>query len=163
MALSTSFIWSASRVPPTLMHLRDDASAAQRAADPSGLGCVVLPRPENRLAIGRGGAHAFPVRVRVFSRERENIGQEGFDALVHRTFRPGSLRASPCGSVEARLQAGKDYQWLLPACQGLSDAGRDTAPRFSRLRRVVSVADVEAGARSRFERPGRREAAGGLA
>jgi IrrE N-terminal-like domain len=47
---------------------------------------VVLPRPENRLAIGQGDAHAFPDRLRVFSRERENIGQEDFDALVHRAF-----------------------------------------------------------------------------
>jgi hypothetical protein len=72
---------------PSLMHLRDDASAAQRAADASGLvlhALVVLPRPENRRAIGHGDAHVFPDRVRVFSRERENIGQEGFNALVHR-------------------------------------------------------------------------------
>ena len=54
---------------PTLMHLRDEASAAQRAADASGLvihALVVLPRPENRLAIGQGDTHAFPDRVRVF-------------------------------------------------------------------------------------------------
>jgi hypothetical protein len=40
----------------------------------------------------------------------------------------------------------KDYQWLLAARHRLSDAGRDAAPRFSRLRRVVSVADEEADA-----------------
>jgi hypothetical protein len=84
MMLSTSFKWSASRV-----H-RDDASAAQRAADAIGLvphALVVLLRPENCLAIGQDDAHAFADRVRVFSRERENIGQEGFDALVRRAFR----------------------------------------------------------------------------
>jgi hypothetical protein len=85
---------------------------------------IVLPRPENRLAIGQGDAHAFPDR----SRERENIGQEGFDALVHRAFRPGSLRASPCvfrRRSGSRVQAGKDYQRLLPGCQGSSDAGQE--------------------------------------
>jgi hypothetical protein len=38
-----------------LMHFRDDASAAQRAADESGLvphALVRLLRPEDRLAIG---------------------------------------------------------------------------------------------------------------
>ena len=47
------------------------------------------------LAIGQGDAHAFPDRLRVFARERENISQEGFNALIHRAFRPGSLRALP--------------------------------------------------------------------
>jgi hypothetical protein len=40
-------------------------------------------------------------------------------------------------SVTARgATVGKDYQWLLPARHGLSDAGRDAAPRFSKIRRV---------------------------
>jgi hypothetical protein len=47
---------------------------------------ILFPRRENRLAIGQGDAHAFPDRVRVFRHERENIGREGFDALVHRAF-----------------------------------------------------------------------------
>jgi len=49
-----------------LMHLRDDASAAQRAANVSGLvlhALVVLPHPENRLAIGQGDAHAILARA----------------------------------------------------------------------------------------------------
>jgi hypothetical protein len=68
-----------------LMHLRDDAGMAQRAADASGLvlhALVVLPHPENRLAIGQGDPHAFPDRVRVLARERENIGQEGGRSLA---------------------------------------------------------------------------------
>jgi hypothetical protein len=79
------------------MRLRDDASASQHAAGASGLvlhALVVLPRPENRFASGQGDAYAFPERVRVFSRERKNIGQEGFDALVHPALALGSLRAS---------------------------------------------------------------------
>jgi hypothetical protein len=87
---------------PTLMHLRDDASATQRAADASSLVLHALVASRTRkTAIGHGDAHAFPDRLRV-SPERENIGQEGFNALVYRAFRPGSLRASPCGFVEAR-------------------------------------------------------------
>jgi hypothetical protein len=87
----------------TLMHLRDDASAAQRAADASRLvlhALVVLPHPENRLAIGQGDAHAFPNRLRVFARERENIGQEGFGALVH--FRPGTASCFERGRQKVR-------------------------------------------------------------
>jgi hypothetical protein len=98
-ALATILTAVALTLRITLMHLRDDASAAKRAADASGLvlhALVVLPHPENRLAICQGDAHAFPDRLRVFSRERENISQEGFNALIHRAFRPGSLRALPC-------------------------------------------------------------------
>jgi hypothetical protein len=32
-------------------------------------------------------------RVRFFARERENVGQEGFDALVHRVSPPYRLSA----------------------------------------------------------------------
>jgi hypothetical protein len=32
-------------------------------------------------------------RVRLFARERENVGQEGFDALVHRVSPPYRLSA----------------------------------------------------------------------
>ena len=68
-----------------LMHLRDDASAAQRAADASGLGLhalVVLPHPENRLAIGQSDAHAFP---ELLARMREKQLKEGTTQPV---FRP---------------------------------------------------------------------------
>ena len=44
----------------------------------------------------RGDMHAFPDRVRFFAREREYIGQESFDALVHRVSPPPiSLADSP--------------------------------------------------------------------
>ena len=68
------------------MYFRDDASAAQRAADASGLiphALVRLLHPEDRLAVGKGDAHPLPDRVRFVSRERENVAQEGFDALAH--------------------------------------------------------------------------------
>jgi hypothetical protein len=41
---------------------------------------------------------------------------------------PGSLRASPCvfrRRSGGQVQAGKDYQRLLPGRQGSSDAGRE--------------------------------------
>ena len=66
------------------------------------------------LAIGRGEAHAFPDRIRLFSRERENIGQEGFDAL-HRAFRPGSMRASPC-VFRRRSAAGSKPEKTTSGC-----------------------------------------------
>ncbi len=76
------------------MHLRDDTRAAERAADESGLVphvLVPLPCSEDRLAVPEGTAHTLADRLRFFAREGENVGQEGFDALVHRV----SPEASP--------------------------------------------------------------------
>jgi hypothetical protein len=42
--------------------------------------------PEERLAVGEGRAHSFANRLGAFASERQNVGQEGFDALVHRRF-----------------------------------------------------------------------------
>jgi hypothetical protein len=74
---------------PAALQLIGYASAAQRAADASGSvlhALVRLLRPGDRLAIGERHAHTLADRVRVFARERENVAQEGFDALVHRAF-----------------------------------------------------------------------------
>ena len=49
---------------------------------------VRLPHPEERLAAGEGDPHPLPDRVQVFPGERQNVGQEGFDALVHRVSPP---------------------------------------------------------------------------
>ena len=78
MMLSTSFKCS---------PMRGYASAAQRAAGVSRLvphALLRLQQPEDRLALGEGDPHPLPDRVRLFARERENVAQEGFDALVHR-------------------------------------------------------------------------------
>jgi hypothetical protein len=80
----------------TSLHLLDDASAAQRAAGVRRLvphALVRLLRPEDFLTIGESDSHPLADRVRVFARQRENIGQEGFDALVHRVSRPYRLSA----------------------------------------------------------------------
>ncbi len=69
-----------------LMHFRDDARTAQRVADESGIvphALVRLLRPEDRLAIRQGVAHSRANRIRVLTREGEDVGQESFDALVH--------------------------------------------------------------------------------
>ena len=60
-----------------LMHFCDDARMAQRVADESGIvpHALRLLRPEDRLAIRQGVAHPRADRVRVFTRERENVGQ----------------------------------------------------------------------------------------
>src|SRR5262245_61101552 len=119
MMPSTGFKWSASWVP---LRSFISASAAQRAARASGLvlhALVVLPRPENRLAIGQGDAK--PSRTAFGSSPvSENNGQEGFDALIHRAFPPLPPASSPCGSVEARETVQSEK--LLPARHGLSDA-----------------------------------------
>ena len=79
---------------PTLMHLRDDTRAAERAADESGLVphvLVPLPCSEDGLTVPEGTAHTLADRLRFFAREGEDVGQERFDALVHRR----SVRAQP--------------------------------------------------------------------
>jgi hypothetical protein len=45
------------------------------------------------LAVGESYAQPLADRVRVFARERENVGQEGFNALVHRVSPPYRLSA----------------------------------------------------------------------
>ena len=70
-----------------LMHFRDNASAAQRAADKSGIvphALVRLLRSEDRLVVAESNAHLIADYVRFFTREDENVGQGGFNALVHR-------------------------------------------------------------------------------
>jgi hypothetical protein len=52
---------------------------------------VRLPHPEERLAAGEGDPP--PDCVQVFPGERENVGQEGFDALVYRVSPPYRLSA----------------------------------------------------------------------
>ena len=83
------------------LQLLGYTSAAQRAA---GVSCLVLHalvrllRPEDRLATGERHAYPRADRVRVFTREGEDVGQEEFNALVHRVFGPyrlSSLADSP--------------------------------------------------------------------
>ena len=72
---------------PAALQLLGYASAAQRAASVSRLvphALLRLLQPEDRLALGEGAPHPLRDRVRLFARERENIRQEGFNALVHR-------------------------------------------------------------------------------
>ena len=44
---------------------------------------VRLPHPEERLAAGEGDPHPSRTASRSSPGERENVGQGGFDALVH--------------------------------------------------------------------------------
>ena len=93
MTLSTSFNCSAICVP----RRRCNSSATRASAGVRGLvphALVRLLRPEDRLAISEGDMHAFPDSVRFFTRERENVGQEGFDALVHRVPRHAACQLS---------------------------------------------------------------------
>jgi hypothetical protein len=91
-----------------LMHFRGDASAAQRAADASGSvlhALVRLLRPGDRLAI-REHRHPLADRVQVFPRERENVGQEGLDALVRRAL-PAMPPVGPALSLTPSRYAGQ--------------------------------------------------------
>ena len=75
-------------LPP--LYFLDHASAASRVACVS---CLVLHslihflRPEDLFVIGKSNAHAFANRVLIFALKRQNVGQKGFDALVHRFHR----------------------------------------------------------------------------
>jgi hypothetical protein len=60
--------------------------AIQASLDTTAAPTVRLLRPEDRLAISQRDMHAFPDRILFFAREREYIGQEGFDALAHWVF-----------------------------------------------------------------------------
>jgi hypothetical protein len=83
---------------PVALQLLGYASAAQHAAGVSRLvphALLRLLQPEDSLA----RATRTPSRtVRLFARERENVAQEGFDALVNRVcpaVPPVSLAESP--------------------------------------------------------------------
>jgi hypothetical protein len=54
--------------------------------------CFFL-RPEDFLTVGESDPHPLPDRVRFFTPEGENVGQEGFDALVRRVSPPCRLSA----------------------------------------------------------------------
>ena len=69
---------------PAALQLVGYASAAQRAAGVSRLvphALLRLLQPEDRLALGEGAPHPLRDRIRLFAREREDVGQEAFDAL----------------------------------------------------------------------------------
>jgi hypothetical protein len=83
--------------PPTLIHLRDDARAAQRAAYASGMILHVLVwllRPEDRFTIRQGIAHPIVDRVRVLTRERKNFPPCGSSPSGYRSLRRAQ---SGCG------------------------------------------------------------------
>ena len=44
-------------------------------------------RPEDLFVIGKSHAHTVANRVLIFALKRQNVGQKGFDALVHRVHR----------------------------------------------------------------------------
>ena len=94
---------------PAALQLLGYASAAQRAAGVSRLvphALLRLLQPEDRLALGEGDPHRLPDRVRLFARERENVGQESVDALVCPGW-PGLPLASPPGRFAVQQAARK--------------------------------------------------------
>ena len=72
---------------PAALQFLGYARAAQRAADESGIvphALVRLLRSEDRLVVAESNSHLIADYVRFFTREDENVGQGGFNALVHR-------------------------------------------------------------------------------
>jgi hypothetical protein len=75
------------RVPPAALQLLGYASAAQRAAGVSRLALMrFFGSCSRKIAshLARATRTPLPDRVQVFPSERGNVGQEGFNALVHR-------------------------------------------------------------------------------
>ena len=86
------------RRSPASLQLLGHASPAQGAAGVRGLvphALVRLLRPEDRLVVADSDAHLVADHLRFFAREGENVGQEGFDALVHRPSPQCRVLASP--------------------------------------------------------------------
>jgi hypothetical protein len=109
MMLSTSFKCSPISVP--LWRCNCSATRARHRARPArALPCpsclLRLLQPEDRLALGEGDPHRLPDRVRLFARERENVGQESVDALVCPGW-PGLPLASPPGRFAVQQAARK--------------------------------------------------------
>jgi hypothetical protein len=79
--------------------------------------------PKDRLAVGERHAHPLADRVRVFARERENIGQEGFNGLVHRVSPSKDYRATTAviGDLISAENAPKSRTSLVEP--QLTDAG----------------------------------------
>jgi hypothetical protein len=130
-------VLSDARSPAALQFL-GYASAAQRASGVRRLVPPVLLRllqPEDRLALGEGEPHPLLDRVRLFARERENVAQEGFDALVHWVCPLYRLSASRIAVRLRRLRAGPEKAVLVepggrgceftflvhPTCRGTPD------------------------------------------
>jgi hypothetical protein len=91
------------RRPLTQPYLLSHASPAQRAAC---VCCLVLHSfidflcSEPLLVVGKRNAHPFTDCVRIFALEREDFGQEGFNALVQQ-FSPLSCLQAAQGRIIA--------------------------------------------------------------
>jgi hypothetical protein len=104
---------------PTLMHLRSDASAAQHAADASGLvlhALVVLPRSETRLAIGQGRSTLAACEPRhAFSADARGAGSkpEKTTSGCFRAARDQATQAKRSGNggdaVQGRREAARGH------------------------------------------------------
>jgi hypothetical protein len=53
-------------------------------------------RSEQLFVVSKRAAHPLTDRVRLFARERQNVGQKGFNALVHQ-FPRGFTCGPPMG------------------------------------------------------------------
>jgi hypothetical protein len=83
------------------LYFFDYASATQGVAGMSRLvlhSLVHFLRAEDLFVIGESHAHALPNRVLIFALKRQNVGEKGFDALVH----PFAPRDSPVIFAKSR-------------------------------------------------------------
>ena len=66
--------------------LREAAQQTRAGQASEAYALFLFLRSKDFLAVGESYAHLIADHVRFFARERENVAQEGFDALVHRAF-----------------------------------------------------------------------------
>jgi hypothetical protein len=81
-------------------------------------------RSEDRLVVAESHAHLIADYVRVFTREGENVGQEGLDALVHTV-------SDNCWSVGTRrhqCQAGLACSSPVAGASRGANIGRGSHP-----------------------------------
>jgi hypothetical protein len=137
MRLSTSFKCSPMRVPcgAAVPRLRERGTARVRR-EALGPPCASsAPAAGRSPRTWRGRTHPLLDRVRLFARQRKNVAQEGFDALVHWVcplYRPSAsriavrlrrLRAGPEKAVLVEPGGrGCEFTFLVhPTCRGTPD------------------------------------------
>ena len=74
--------------------LREAAQQTRAGQASEAYALFLFLRSKDFLAVGDSYAQPLADRVRVFARKRENVGQEGFDALVHRVPRHAARQLS---------------------------------------------------------------------
>ena len=76
---------------------------------------IRLLRPEDFLTVGQSDPHPPGDRIQVFPGEREDVGQEGFDALVLRFGKPLRRAWPPRDAASSPRRAASAFTVRPPA------------------------------------------------